>query len=333
MSVFGRRGLRGAFTTAAITLTLLACAAVAQAQCGEDYHGAPTSSDVPGGPPLAIGDSVLADAVPVLVRDGFEADGMVCRQMSQGIELLEQRSPDLPRLVVLALGTNGEVTAQQIDRVLTILGPGRLLALVTPHGSVDPSSADVIRAAARSQPRRIILLEWDRIAEDHRSWLAPDGIHLGGQAGIEGYAQMIATALPYAAGVQGLAHATRPQVQSSEPTGTEPEQPGEPTGEPTTLQLMPQSRKESPDHARRVHPRHLHPPNSKAVGRAHLHPPRSTALMPVTKPAPTGLAEKSRGVTARASAELSVTDTAIVVGAALLAVLVAMGVRRRRNRE
>jgi hypothetical protein len=191
----------------ALAVASLLAASTADAQCGQDFRGAPASSTVPGGPPLAIGDSVLADAVPQLVRYGFEADGMVCRQMSQGLDLLRTRTGRLPRLVVLALGANGEVTDRQINEALGLLGPRRVLVLVTPHGGVLPSTPGVIRAAAAVDPSRIVLLDWDRLADEHKDWLAPDGVHLGGPAGIEGFAAMVAGALRYATpestGVEG----------------------------------------------------------------------------------------------------------------------------------
>jgi hypothetical protein len=185
----------------------------AAAACGQDYRLAPTESRVPGGPPLAIGDSVLADAVPELAREGFEADGMVCRQMSQGLAMLEARGGTLPHLVVLALGTNGTVTPAQIDRALAILGPGRVLALVTPHGSVVASTPEVIRVAAASHPGRILLLDWDALSSEHPAWFAPDGVHLAGLAGIDAFAELIAAALPYAAPVSAEPpHSSSPPV-------------------------------------------------------------------------------------------------------------------------
>jgi hypothetical protein len=214
--------VRVGLVVGALALLGLGRVSPAAAACGEDYREAPAQSDIPGGPPLAIGDSVLADAVPELAQDGFEADGMVCRQMSQGIAMLEARASDLPHLVVLALGTNGEVTPAQIARALEILGPGRILALVTPHGSVVPSSPEVIRAAARNDPQRILLLDWDRLASEHPGWLAPDGVHLGDQAGIDAFAQLLAGALPYAAPAQTTyaapAQAAAPQEEPGQPT-------------------------------------------------------------------------------------------------------------------
>jgi hypothetical protein len=299
-----------------VIIAVLAGSPAAQAQCGQDYHGVPASSSVPGGPPLAIGDSVLADAVPLLVRDGFEADGMVCRQMSQGIELLEQRARNLPHLVVLALGTNGEVTQQQIDRALAILGPTRLLALVTPHGSVVPSTPDVIRAAAASQPKRILLLEWDQLAEEHPSWLAPDGVHLGGEAGIEGYAQMIATLLPYAA--PSGAGTARTETPPREPTATEAATPGEPTGAPITL-APPAPKRKQPSQAQHRPTHHEHPHAAPELA-AKSH---ASAAAPPRVPT-TNVADRSHQATSSDGSEAVI----IAACAGLLVAMVALGLWR-----
>jgi hypothetical protein len=211
---------------------LLGGAAPAGAACGQEYRAAPAHAAA-GSAPLAIGDSVLADAVPLLVRDGFEADGMVCRQMSQGLVILQERAATLPHLVVLALGTNGEVTPAQIDSALAIVGPQRVLALVTPHGSVVPSSPNVIREAAASHPGRIVLLDWDRLVAGHPDWLAADGVHLGGSAGIAAFAQLIASVLPDAGPTP-----TEGQAQSETEAPSETKAPSEP-GTPITIQPPP----------------------------------------------------------------------------------------------
>ena len=145
-----------------------------------------------------VGDSILYDVVPSLARLGFQADAMVCRQFSQGLMLLAQRGASLPHLVVLELGTNGTVTGAQIDQALAILGPHRLLGLITPHDGVVPSDIGTMLAAQRRHPRQILILDWNRLASAHPYWLSGDGIHLSGEAAIAGFAQMVATLLPYA---------------------------------------------------------------------------------------------------------------------------------------
>ena len=174
-------------------------APAASAQCGQRTTGYPSDWTGGGRPPLVIGDSVLYDAVPTLAHLGFQSDAMVCRQMSQGLALLRQRGATLPHLVVLELGTNGLVSEAYIDEALNILGPARVLVMLTPYHGVTPSDAYTIRSAARLHRGRMMVLDWDRLAGEHPQWLAPDGIHLSGAAGIAGFAKLVASVLPFAA--------------------------------------------------------------------------------------------------------------------------------------
>jgi hypothetical protein len=148
-----------------------------------------------GGAPLAIGDSVLYDAAQPLADYGFHVNAMVCRTMDQGISWLTDHAHGLPALVVVALGTNGGASGGQISELLSILGPHRILALVTPHNGNDPSTPALYREAARRDPYRIELLDWDRRSAGHPDWFASDGIHLGGAAGVTAFARLIVSSL------------------------------------------------------------------------------------------------------------------------------------------
>ena len=170
-------------------------AAAAEAACGQTTQVNPHHAIGPGAPPLAVGDSVLYAAAATLSDDGFESNAMVCRTMAQGIDWLLGNGRPLPSLVVVALGTNGTVSSEQIDELLRIVGSNRTLALVTPHHGVSVGVPDLFRAAAREHPHEILLLDWDRLSAGHRDWFAPDGIHLGGAAGIAAYAHLIASAV------------------------------------------------------------------------------------------------------------------------------------------
>ena len=152
---------------------------------------------------------MLYDAAGALSYYGFESNAMVCRTMAQGIVWLEQHAGSLPILVVVALGTNGAVTTGQIDQLLSIVGPGRLLALVTPHNGNYAYVPGLIRSAAQHYPGQIVLLDWDRLSAGHPDWFAPDGIHLGGSAGINAFAHLVAGALTASpAGVAGTTGGT-----------------------------------------------------------------------------------------------------------------------------
>jgi hypothetical protein len=186
---------RRSLAVALACVAWLALAATpASAACGQTIQVNARRALGPGSPPLAVGDSVLYDAAPLLANYGFTSNAMVCRTMAQGISYLEQQH-DLPVLVVVALGTNGSVTTEQIDQLLNIVGPDRLLAMVTPHHGDYSYVPELIRNAAQQHSQRMVVLDWDRVSANHPGWFAPDGIHLGGSAGIAAYAQLIATAL------------------------------------------------------------------------------------------------------------------------------------------
>jgi hypothetical protein len=169
--------------------------APAGAQCGQTTNVSPRRSLGFGPAPLAVGDSVLYDAADALSYYGFETNAMVCRTMAQGITWLDEHHRSLPALVVVALGTNGSVTMGQIDQLLTLVGPNRLLAMVTPHHGDYAYVPGLIRLAAQQHPGTILLLDWDRLSADHPDWFAPDGIHLGGAAGIDAFARLVASSL------------------------------------------------------------------------------------------------------------------------------------------
>jgi hypothetical protein len=163
--------------------------------CGQTIDLPPRRSLGIGGAPLAIGDSVLYDAAQPLSAYGFHVNAMVCRTMAQGLAWLAAHQHALPVLVVVALGTNGGASGAQINELLSILGPHRFLALVTPHHGTDAATPALYRAAAQQAPDRIELLDWDRLSASHPAWFASDGIHLGGSAGIEAFAHLIASSL------------------------------------------------------------------------------------------------------------------------------------------
>lgn len=179
---------------------LLAAAAVAALAaapalaCDASRHARAVHAGHSGRAPLIVGDSVLLGAVPQVARAGFEVDAKGCRQMGQGLAILRQRrrAGTLPDFVVLALGTNASVTTADIRRALAIVGPDRVLGLVTPRetGGVSGSDASNVRAAGRRWPARVRVIDWVAYSAGHSSWFAGDGIHLG-PGGASGMARML----------------------------------------------------------------------------------------------------------------------------------------------
>jgi hypothetical protein len=171
------RSLAGAVALAVATLALTLSATPAQAYCGEsNIQHAKRTRSAHGAAPLVVGDSTLLIAANKLASRGISADAMGCRAFDAGLAILSARrhARQLPRLAVLALGSNGTVTGTQIGRALAITGPERVLGLVTPVNNA--SAAAVMHRAARRHPRRVLLIDWAKRSAGHGSWFI-DGLH------------------------------------------------------------------------------------------------------------------------------------------------------------
>lgn len=170
----------------------------AERGCGGVEREKPTKDANLGRPPLAIGDSPMLLALTYIADEGYRANARGCRQWAEGLDLtrkLKDRDR-LPRLVVIALGSNGAVTKGDIHKALDIVGKKRILGLVTPReiGGVSSSDAKLIREEAKKHENRIELLDWVEYSAGHSSWFQPDGLHLTFD-GAEGMAKLLKKAL------------------------------------------------------------------------------------------------------------------------------------------
>jgi hypothetical protein len=187
---------------AAVAVALLDPAG-ASAGCGGVQTRSAKKKPRRGKPPLAIGDSTMLLAIDELSRIGYDVDAHGCRQMTEGLAVIRHRKAigDLPHLVVLALGTDWTVSRAEIRTALHILGPNRVLGLVTPRelGGWSGSDATHMRQAASVYGKHVVLLDWVKYSRGHGSWFQPDGTHLT-FAGAHAFARLFRTALPRAVG-------------------------------------------------------------------------------------------------------------------------------------
>jgi lysophospholipase L1-like esterase len=130
-----------------------------------------------------VGDSVTIDISVDLQHDmpGAVVDGRVGRQFGEGIQIVDglRRAGRLPPVVIVALGTNGTVTAAQVDAMLRAAAGARRVVLVTVHVPRSWQDADnaTLRAGAARDPRAVIA-DWYALSAGHPEWFAPDGYHL-----------------------------------------------------------------------------------------------------------------------------------------------------------
>src|SRR3954465_491681 len=189
-----------AVATALVALVTMVAPPAAKAGCGGVEIATPKHKVAPR-PPLAIGDSSMLLALPALSRVGYKANARGCRQFAEGLRILRdaRRRHRLPHLVVLALGADASVTAEQIEQAKKILGPKRKLGLVTPRetGGGESNDARVIRNAGRRDPARVKVLDWVHYSGGHSSWFQPDGLHLT-FSGAKAFARLLKKLIPLA---------------------------------------------------------------------------------------------------------------------------------------
>lgn len=150
--------------------------AAAQNACQVERHTFPARHSG-ARPPLVIGDSGFLLAAPELARLGLEADARGCRAIAAATGILAARrhAHTLPRIVVLGIGANGGDSYGSLREALSVVGPHRLLGLVTTPASA--SSDFAMRRLAGRWPRRVFVIDWARSGIPQR--FGGDGIHIG----------------------------------------------------------------------------------------------------------------------------------------------------------
>lgn len=170
---------------------VLAVVVAASAQaCGYQVRAAARGVQGPERAALAIGDSTMIFAAPLLGRRGIEADAKECRQFTEGLRMVaaRRRAGRLPFVVIVALGSNGPVGTGGLRRMLRAVGSRRMLALVTPRN--HPGTQAAMRSFAAARPRRVVLIDWKRHSDARGGWFAGDGLHPTPGAGATGMADL-----------------------------------------------------------------------------------------------------------------------------------------------
>ena len=133
----------------------------------------------------AIGDSVMIDAQPNLEADipGIDVEAAVSRQWDDGVALAQQlKSADrLGAIVIVDLGTNGPVSAQQFANMMSVLSGASRVVFVTVH--LPPSyswSQSVNQMLEQQVPRysRDRLADFNKLADANPGWFGSDGVHM-----------------------------------------------------------------------------------------------------------------------------------------------------------
>ena len=175
--------------------------------CGHRHTGKAKRNPNPKGkPPLAIGDSTMLLPIPDLNRVGYSVDAKGCRGFRQSVRVARQlrKQHRLPHLVVINSYGNKGVDEEMIRFALKVLGPKRVLGLITTYdadtGAAPAPDTEVLFAAAENYPNRIAVLDWVAFSLPHHQagdWFLPDLFHPNFE-GAAAYAKFLARAFPLA---------------------------------------------------------------------------------------------------------------------------------------
>jgi peptidoglycan/LPS O-acetylase OafA/YrhL len=137
---------------------------------------------VTGSMVTAVGDSVMLASAQALqtVLPGIYINAVVSRQMSAGVQVVQQlaASGQLRPILLLGLGTNGNMSTSEINQVRTAIGPNRWLVLINtyePRPWEDRVNA-MIDAAAQDDPH-VLLVNWYGAIGNHTNMLREDDVH------------------------------------------------------------------------------------------------------------------------------------------------------------
>jgi hypothetical protein len=177
----------GATTTVAPTTTVPASTTVAPTT---------TTTTAPTGPVTAVCDSIMLDIQPYLAADlpGSHIDGLVSRQFESGIAVVaaDRAAGTLGDVLVVELGTNGAVTAADIDAMMQAAAGVHRVVFVNvdvPRPWEAPDNAALAAGVAR-YPGLAVLADWYTLSTPHPEWFTSDQVHLN-PAGAQALATLI----------------------------------------------------------------------------------------------------------------------------------------------
>jgi hypothetical protein len=146
---------------------------------------------------LAVGDSLMVSVTPWMRSKGFRVHAKVGRQFSTAPGIVRSFGADLPRNVVVELGTNGTVSLRACRSVVRAAGKNRRVFLVTPRvpRSWEAGNVRTLRACDRSfAAKRVRIIDWHGHSKGHPEWFAGDRVHLS-SSGRRAFSRLIVRAV------------------------------------------------------------------------------------------------------------------------------------------
>jgi hypothetical protein len=130
---------------------------------------------------------------------GIDVEAVVSMQWGAGEQLVAQLKSEgrLGAEVVVALGTNGPISATDFDDMMSTLQGASRIVFVNIHVDrpwQDPNNAVLAQGAARYP--RVVIADWASLAAANPQWFGADGTHLAIDGpGADALASLISTTL------------------------------------------------------------------------------------------------------------------------------------------
>jgi hypothetical protein len=137
-------------------------------------------------------EDVALYAPATLASRGVVINAAVGRQWATGESILGSLkvAGRLPPVVVVALGTNGPVSAVAFDAMMAEVAGASRVVFMTVTGPLVANN-EVIRAGV-ARYHQDVLADWSALAAAHPAWFAPDHVHVG-PAGAAALGQLLAS--------------------------------------------------------------------------------------------------------------------------------------------
>jgi len=145
---------------------------------------------------FAFGDFFFLSTAPCLEAKGFEVDAVSGRRVTDAAAELTRLRPDLPGAVLLHLGANGGAAPADLDRIMEILGPDRIVVWSTiqlpddDRYTFEAETNAAISALPRKYPNARIV-SWNALSLTNPTWVNADGSLTA--AGCEAFANFAET--------------------------------------------------------------------------------------------------------------------------------------------
>lgn len=163
----------------------------------EPVAPAPPDPAVVIGTVTAVGDSVLAMAIPDLAAKGFAVDAVKSRQFRAMVDIVvsQRDAGSLGTTVVVQGGTNGPIAESDLRRLFEATADRRVYVLnMRAPVAWEGLNNELIPRIAAEYPH-VQVIDWSAISGEHPDWLYSDAIHPREGAGTAGLTEAIWAAI------------------------------------------------------------------------------------------------------------------------------------------